>query len=299
MIDCIPGMLADSGGSALSVDGSTFEMTPRAINSRRMRVNDVELNIVAQGEGPDVLLVHGFPDDHTVWRNQIPALVDAGYRVIALDTRGCGESEIKPYEDDYAIDKLVADLVALLDALGIAKVRLVGHDWGALQAWCFAMEYPERVERYIAVSVGHPAAYMRGGVVQKLKGYYLFFIQLRGLIEFLVTRFDWWLFRLLLHYPAEFPHIRARLSRPGRLMAGFNYYRANLRLMRGKAFPRVKVPVVGIWSDGDVFLTEGQMRFSERYCDAGFRYVRIDGANHWPQLTAPEKLNPLLLQLLR
>ena len=69
--------------------------------------------------------------------------------------------------------------------------------------------------------------------------------------------------------------------------------------MLSKAFPRVKVPVVGIWSDGDVFLTEDQMRASESYCDAGFRYARIDGANHWPQLTAPEKLNPLLLQLLR
>jgi pimeloyl-ACP methyl ester carboxylesterase len=268
------------------------------INNRRIRVNDVELNFVTQGEGPVVLLVHGFPDDHTVWRNQIPALVDAGYRVIALDTRGCGESEIKPRESDYAIDKLVADLVALLDALGIAKVRLVGHDWGALQGWCFAMQHPKRVDRYIAMSVGHPAAYASGGIAQKLKGYYLFCIQLRGLIEFLVTRFDWWPFGLLLHYPAEFPHIRARLSRPGRLTAGFNYYRANLRPMRSKVFPPVKVPVVGIWSDGDIFLTEDQMRGSERYCDAGFRYFRIDGANHWLQLTAPEKLNPLLLQLL-
>src|ERR1044072_4311279 len=122
-------------------------------NRRRMRVNDVELNIVTQGEGPAVLLVHGFPDDHTVWRNQIPALVDAGYRVIALDTRGCGESEIKPRESDYAIDKLVADLVALLDALEIEKVRLVGHDWGALQAWFFLVEHPERVDRSIVLSV--------------------------------------------------------------------------------------------------------------------------------------------------
>jgi hypothetical protein len=113
----------------------------------------------------------------------------------------------------------------------------------------------------------------------------LFCIQLRGLIEFLVTHFDWWLFRVVLRYPAEFRYIRARLSRPGRLTAGFNYYRANLRPMR-KAFPCVKVPVIGIWSDGDAFLTEGQMRASERYCDAGFRYVRVDGANHWPQLTA-------------
>jgi len=147
--------------------------------------------------------------------------------------------------------------------------------------------------------VGHPAAYASGGVAQKLKAYYVFCIQLRGLIEFLVRRFDWWLFGVVLHYPAEFRHIRARLSRSGRLTAGFNYYRANLHLMLSKAFPRVKVPVVGIWSDGDVFLTEDQMRASERYCDAGFRYVRIDGANHWLQLTAPEKLNPLLLQLLR
>jgi pimeloyl-ACP methyl ester carboxylesterase len=268
------------------------------INNRRVRVNDVELNIVTQGDGPAVLLVHGFPDDHTVWRNQIPALVDAGYRVIALDTRGCGESEIKPRESDYAIDKLVADLVGLLDALGIAKVRLVGHDWGALQGWCFAMQHPKRVDRYVAMSAGHPAAYASGGLVQKLKGYYVFCIQLRGLIEFLVTRFDWLLFGLLLHYPAEFPHIRARLSRPGRLTAGFNYYRANLRPMHSKVFPPVKVPVVGIWSDGDIFLTEDQMRGSERYCDAGFRYFRIDGANHWLQLTASEKLNPLLLQLL-
>jgi pimeloyl-ACP methyl ester carboxylesterase len=269
------------------------------INSCRMRVNGVELNVVVQGEGPDVLLVHGFPDDHTVWRNQIPALVDAGYRVIALDTRGCGESEIKPREDDYTIDKLVADLHALLDVLGIAKVRLIGHDWGALQAWCFAMEHPERVDRYVAMSVGHPAAYASAGAAQKFKSHYLFGIRLRGVIEFLVTRCDWWLFGFVLCYPAEFRQVRARLSRPGRLTAGFNYYRANLRLMHSKAFPRVKVPVVGMWSDGDVFLTEGQMRDSERYCDAGFRYVRIDGANHWPQLTAPEELNPLLVQFLR
>ena len=130
------------------------------INSRPMRVNGLELNVVVQGEGPDVLLVHGFPDDHSVWRNQIPVLVEAGYRVIALDTRGCGESEVKPREDDYTIDKLVADLVALLDTLEIAKVRLVGHDWGALQGWCFAMEHPKRVDRYIAMSVGHPGAYV-------------------------------------------------------------------------------------------------------------------------------------------
>jgi pimeloyl-ACP methyl ester carboxylesterase len=266
--------------------------------SRRMRVNGVELNVIVAGEGPDVLLVHGFPDDHTVWRNQIPALVAAGYRVIAPDTRGCGESDMPPREADYAIDRLVADLVGLLDTLGIARVRLVAHDWGAVQAWFFAMRHPERVERYVALSVGHPRAYASGGLVQKLKGYYVLLIQLRGVIEFLVTRFGWALFRLMLRFPSEFPHVRARLSRPGRLTAGFNYYRANLGLLLGRDVSRVKVPVVGIWSDGDIFLAEGQMRGSERYCDGGWRYERVEGANHWLQLTAPERVNALLLQHL-
>ena len=269
------------------------------VNTRRIRLNDVELNVVAQGQGPPVLLVHGFPDDHTVWRNQIPALVNGGYRVIALDTRGCGESEVKPRQSDYVIDKLVADLLGLLDALRIEKVRLVGHDWGALQAWFFTMQHPERVERCIALSLGHPSAYRSAGVAQKIKGYYLFFIQLRGFIEFLVRRSNWLLFRLALWFPVEFPNIKKRLSRPGRLTAGFNYYRANLRLMRSKLFPRVEVPVVGIWSDGDSFLTENQMRDSERYCDAGFRYIRMTGANHWPQLTASAELNSLLLEVLQ
>jgi pimeloyl-ACP methyl ester carboxylesterase len=268
-------------------------------NSRRIQVNGVDLNVIVEGEGPDVLLVHGFPDDHTVWRRQIPALVAAGYRVIAPDTRGCGESAIPSKVADYSIDRLVEDLVGLLDALGIRKVRLAGHDWGAVQGWYLAMRHPERVECYFALSVGHPTAYARGGLEQMLRGYYTVLIQFRGLIEFLVTRFDWLLFRMMVRYPEEFPRIRARLSRPGRLTAGFNYYRANLRLLFPGRLPQVTVPVVGIWSDGDVFLTERQMLRSEVFCDAGWTYHRLEGCNHWLQLDAPEALNPLLLEQLR
>jgi pimeloyl-ACP methyl ester carboxylesterase len=267
--------------------------------TRRVRANGVELNVVVEGEGPDVLLVHGFPDDHTVWRRQIPALVAAGYRVIAPDTRGCGESTIAPNAADYSIDRLVADLAGVLDALGVAKVRLVGHDWGAVQGWHFAMHHPERVDRYIALSVGHPAAYASGGIAQKLRGYYVLLIQLRGLIEFVAKCFGWWPFRVMMRFPAEFPQVKARLARPGRLTAGFNYYRANIGLLLARGIVRVKVPVVGLWSDGDIFLTEGQMRGSERYCDAGWAYTRVVGANHWLQLTAPDRVNALLLRHLR
>jgi len=267
-------------------------------NRRTVAVNGVQLNVIIEGQGPDVLLVHGFPDDHTVWRHQIPALVQAGYRVIALDTRGAGQSEIPRSVSDYRVETLVADLIGLLDALGIEKVRLVGHDWGAVQAWHLALWHSERVERYIALSAGHPRAYASGGLMQKLKGYYILLIQFRGLIEFLVRVCNWWPLSMMVRFPKEFPDIKARLSRPGRLTAGFNYYRANLRLLLPPQYPPMRIPVVGIFSDGDIFLTERQMRKSAEYCDVGWKFERVNGANHWLQLDAPDRVNSLLLQHL-
>ena len=116
-----------------------MKMEP-AFNSRRIAVNGVTLNVIVEGKGPDVLLVHGFPDCHDVWRHQIPALVEAGYRVIAPDMRGCGLSDAPAATSDYKVSHLVSDLVALLDALQIKKVRLVGHDHGALIGFQFCDE---------------------------------------------------------------------------------------------------------------------------------------------------------------
>lgn len=138
-------------------------MSGPTFTGKRFRVNGIDMNVVIAGDGPPVLLVHGYPDDHTVWRHQLPALINAGYRVIAPDMRGCGETEISPNVADYRIPNLVADLLGLLDALGIDKVRLVAHDWGAVISWHFAIAHPERVDRYVALSVGHPATYGRGG----------------------------------------------------------------------------------------------------------------------------------------
>jgi pimeloyl-ACP methyl ester carboxylesterase len=267
---------------------------------KRMQVNGIELNVMFAGEsndGPTVLLVHGFPDDHTVWRHQVPALVAAGYRVVAPDTRGCGDSEVLPAVSDYRMDKLVADLVGLLDVLVIAQVQLVAHDWGAFQAWHFALRHPQRVERYIAMSVGHPSAYARGGLAQKLKGYYILAVRSR-LMDRLLPLANWALFRLMTQYPAEFAHWKAQLERPGRLGAGLNYYRANPEMTDAIDHGRAQVPVVGLWSEGDLFLAEGQMRRTGDWCDAGYTYERVAGANHWLQLDAPEKVNTLLLRHL-
>jgi len=273
-----------------------MQMNPE---TRTIQVNGTSLSVFIQGEGPDVLLVHGFPDCHTSWRHQIPALVAAGYRVIAPDTRGCGESAISPAVSDYHVSNLVADLVAMLDVLAIEKVRLVGHDWGAAICWQLVLAHPERVDRYVALSVGHPTAYARGGLLQKLKGYYILFLQLRGISEFLLTRWNWLGFRLMTRYPPEMDHWRATLGRPGRLTAALNYYRANLDLPFSRNNPPATVPVLGIWSSKDIALAERQMLETEKYVQAPFQYRRIDDAGHWLQLDAPDEVNPILLEYLR
>jgi len=265
----------------------------------RLEVGSIRMNVLVAGQGPEVLLVHGFPDTHAVWRHQIPVLVRAGYRVIAPDTRGCGDTDLSPNLRDYRLDNLVADLVALLDALAVPRVRLVGHDWGAVQGWHMAIQHPERVERYVAMSVGHPAAYAAMDLEQRLRGLYVLFFQLRGVAEAALRCADWRALRFFTGFDAEVPQWRSCLARPGRLSAGLNYYRANLAaLALARRRADVTIPVHGIWSDGDRFLTEKQMRTSERYATAGWKYTRVEGANHWLQLDAPERVNELLLDCL-
>lgn len=265
---------------------------------RRIRVNGIEMNVLVTGQGPDVLLVHGYPDSHHVWRRQVPALVAAGYRVIAPDTRGCGDTEISPRAQDYRIDNLVVDLLALLDALEIRTVRLVAHDWGAGVCWPLVIRHPARVDRYVALSTGHPMAYRRGGLEQKLKGYYTMLFQLPWLPELLLRSFNWFVFRAMTRYDEEQPEWQRQQSRPGRLTAGLNYYRANPRVFIAGHDDNAAVPVMGVWSSGDRFLAEGQMRDSARFVDAPFRYERIEGANHWLQLSGAEQFNRVLLDYL-
>ncbi|MBV8500342.1 MAG: alpha/beta fold hydrolase [Paucibacter sp.] len=269
------------------------------LTPKRITVNGLAFNVLVEGEGPDVLLVHGFPDSHDVWRKQIPALVAAGYRVIAPDTRGCGDSEIAPGVSDYGLGILVSDLAGILDALGIDKVRLVGHDWGAAIGWAFCMRHPQRVDRYAALSVGHLTAYARGSLVQKLKAWYVLMFQLPGLAEWVIRAWNWRFLRAFTGFAEEWPGWRRRAERPGRLTAGLNYYRANRSLVLGRRLPDVPVPVMGVFSTGDRFLDERQMMDSARYVRGPWRYERIEGVCHWLQLEAPERVNALLLDFFR
>lgn len=264
----------------------------------RIPVNGIEMNVVVTGEGPDVLLLHGFPDTHAIWRHQIPALMAAGYRVIAPDLRGCGLTEMPPKVSDYKLRHLVADVIALLDALHIDQVRLVAHDWGAVIGWQVALQHPNRVERYVAMAVGHPDCYATGGVLQKLKGYYIVMFQLRGFAEWFLRLFNWAPLQWLTRCPQEMAQWRSALSPVGRLTAGINYYRANLQLILPLKHGLVNVPVMGVFATKDIALVESQMTRSEQLCKNGWRYERLAGVGHWMTVEAPETINPLLLDYL-
>ena len=174
------------------------------------------------------------------------------------------------------------------------------HDWAAAVGWQFCTKHSDRVDRYVAIAVGHPTAYAHGSIKQKLKAYYIIFFQIKGLSEWMVTRANWWLWRQMLRYDPEMPQWKEQLSRPGRLTAAINIYRANLNLMLPQDWAKVTVPVMGVWGEGDVALAEEQMIASKKYVTASWRYERIGNkAGHWLMLSNPEQFNPILLDYLK
>jgi pimeloyl-ACP methyl ester carboxylesterase len=272
----------------------------KLFEGKKIRVNGVELNVLIEGQGPSVVLLHGFPDSIALWRHQIPVLVREGYRVIAPDQRGFGLSEVPGDTKAYTIDNYVTDLAALMDALKVEKVCLVGHDWGAAVGWQFCMKHPERVDRYMAISLGHPTAYIKSPIKQKIKGYYIIFFQIKGFSEWLITRANWWLWRKMVRYDEEFERWKRELSRRDRLTAAINIYRANLKLMLTQDYSTVRVPVIGVWGEDDVALVEEQMMTSEEYVTGPWRYERMgEKCGHWVMLSVPEKFNALLLDYLK
>lgn len=269
---------------------------------RRVEGDGVTLAVHDEGAGQPVLLLHGFPDSSYLWRHQIRALVDAGKRAVAPDLRGFGESDKPTSVEDYAITKSIADLVAILDTLGVERADVVAHDWGAGVAWAFASLVPDRVERLVVMSVGHPNTRRERSLEQREKAWYQLLFQFTGVAEELVMRDDWNLFRQFLRGDGDLERYLSDLSRPGALTAGLNWYRANAAPQREletrPPLPAVAAPTLGLWSSRDNYLTEDPMLRSAEHVTGPWRYERIDDASHWMQLEAPERINELLLEFL-
>ena len=268
---------------------------------RRIKIGgDLALRVLDESDGPPVLLLHGYPDRAEMWRYVAARLRAAGRRTIAPDLRGFGESSAPPRRGDYHIDLVVDDLIAILDGLGLDEpVDVIGHDWGAFAGWALCLAHPDRISRYVALATGHPAAYLRAGLDQLRKSAYIFIWQIPGLTERALSENGFRRFRLGTagRHP-DLEHAVADLSRPGRLTAGLNWYRANYLPAAFRRWENCRVPTLGVSGSEDKYLGEAQMIGSAKYVDAPWRYARLEGVGHWLPLEAPDAVADLAIEWL-
>lgn len=264
--------------------------------------NGLSFHVEETGDGPAVLFLHGFPDTGEVWRHQVPALAEAGFRTVVPDLRGRGRSDRPGAVEAYALSELIADASGILDVLEIERAHVVGHDWGAALAWALAALAPQRVEKLVVMSVGFPGAVRPDRQMLEQGWYRLLFLFPEA--EDVLLRDDAYLLRILIAGAPDADRYLDLLTDRAALTAGLNWYRANSPVanLPGADAPRlppVAAPTFGLYGGRDPYLTERAMLASERFVTGGWRYRRVAGAGHWLQLDQPDRVNDLLLDFLR
>ena len=261
----------------------------------------VKIHYASAGEGPLVVMIHGFPDFWYTWRVQMPALVKAGYKVVAIDQRGFNRSDQPEKVEDYAIPKLVDDVVAVIRHHNVEKAIIVGHDWGGFVAWSFAMMHPERTDRLVVLNCPHPrgigrelatnpaqraaSAYARGfqkpgaGKLMKL-------LDLSAWVKDADARS---------YYKKAFE----RSSLEGML----NYYKANYPREpyiepKDSDYPPVQCSTLLMHGLADTALLPGGLNDTWKWINADLTLVTIPGAGHFVQQDAADQVSQTIVRWL-
>ncbi|MEU7591200.1 alpha/beta fold hydrolase [Micromonospora sp. NPDC049230] len=268
----------------------------------RVDARGLTFEVTAGGpsDGVPVLLLHGFPQHRGEWDDVVPALHAAGLRTYALDQRGYSPGARPTAVADYRIPELVADVVAVLDALGLDAVHLVGHDWGAVVAWAVAAGHPDRVRTLTAVSVPHPAAMayaLASDGQQKARSSYITLFRKSGTAERVLLAWNAAALRKMLGGVGDAPRVdryAAPMRAPGALTAALNWYRAMSRADLAGVGP-VAVPTTYVWSDRDVAIGRSAAEACAANVTGAYRFVRLTGVSHWIPDTAPGPLAEAIL----
>jgi epoxide hydrolase 4 len=269
-------------------------------------VGDQSLHYVEAGDGPLIVLLHGFPEFWFGWRLQIEPLVAAGFRVVAPDTRGYNLSSKPEAFEAYAVDLLAADIRGLIEERGAKSALLVGHDWGGSIAWTVAMNHPEVVERLAILNAAHPRRLQEGlhNPNQLRKSWYFFFFATPALPESVVPTRDWHFFRHFLHdakppyTPQEIEQYVEAWSQPGAAAGMINYYRASVRQSQKEAVAKLRpisAPTLVIWGERDSYLGPELAEPDRDDVPNLDRVERLPDASHWVQHDEPERVNRLLI----
>nr|WP_279321420.1 alpha/beta hydrolase [Salinibacter altiplanensis] len=291
---------------------SPVEQIPASLDRRWVQGRGVRLHVSVAGpeDGPLVVLLHGFPEFWYGWRHQIPALVEAGYRVVVPDQRGYNRSDAPRAVAAYDLDVLVDDVCAVIDAMGRARAAVVGHDWGAMVAWHLAHAHPERLRRLAILNVPHPHVFrktLRTSPTQLLRSTYALFFQVPGVPEWLLGRNDGQGLATMLRWsgrPGTFDETdlaiyRQAWRRPGRLRGMLHWYRAAARRVLRSTPPSapIDVPTLVVWGARDLALSR-QMAAPSAAMSTDGRLRVLGDATHWVQHDAPMIVNRLLIDHL-
>jgi len=275
-----------------------------------IQANRLRFRVLADGppDGELVVLLHGFPEGAESWTRQIDAIARSGALGVAPDMRGYGKSDAPSTVEDYRLEVLVEDTAQVIKAFGRERAHVAGHDWGAMVAWYFAAAHPEMTHTLTVLSVGHPAALgeaVASDADQKERSEYVRLFLMEGKAETVLADDDFR--RLRGMFGGKLPksvvdgYVRS-LSRPGRLTAGLNYYRANLSRehwwagLHGDL--KITTPTALVWGDQDPALGRQQAEKSADHVAADFRLEVLEGAGHWLQFERPAEVGRSLIQVL-
>ncbi len=244
-------------------------------------------------DGEPVVLLHGFPQDATAWDRIAPALHQHGLRTLAPHQRGYSPMARPRGRSRYTLRETTEDVVGLLDAAGLERAHVVGHDWGGIAGWALGAWHPDRVQTLTVLSVPHPAAMTRAMLRsdQALRSSYVGLFQLPLLPERLLLAGGGAVLRRMLRADG-LPHDHAdryvaRMREPGALSAALGWYRA-LPWSGRDPVGRVRVPTLHLWSTGDAFLGRTATEATGQFVDAPYRLEILDGVSHWIPELAPD-----------
>lgn len=286
---------------------------------RDVAANGARFHIAEMGEGPLVLLLHGFPQFWWTWRHQLPALAEAGFRAVAMDLRGVGGSDRTPRGYDPA--NLALDITGVIRSLGEPDAALVGHDMGGYLAWTAAVMRPKLVRRLVVSSMPHPRRWrssMLSDFAQSRAGSYIWGFQRPWVPERQLVANDAALVGRLIHdwagpRTAEFPDdatvdvYRRAMSIPSTAHCSVEPYRWMVRSLArpdGIQFNRrmkrpVRVPTLHLHGSLDPAVRTRSSAGSGEYVEAPYRWRLFDGLGHFPHEEDPDGFSAELISWLK
>ena len=290
---------------------ATSVLLPGPWTHRDISANGVRLHAAQAGEGPLILLLHGFPQFWWAWRSQLPELAAAVFHVVAPDLRGYGASDKPPR--GYDLPTLAADVAALVRALGEQDAVVVGHDWGGLLGWTMAALHPRTVRRLVVLSMAHPRQ-LRAGMTdpaQRRASRYALGFQLPRLPERRLTRADddpvadlmqrWsgWEWARTPDFAEAVERYRSAARIPQAAYSAMEYHRwaarsqlrpDGLRYSRRMAAP-ISAPTLQLHGTVDPCVLVDTARGSGRYVAGPYEWRELAGIGHFPQEEAPAEIS--------